>query len=51
MRVGTGIGLDLKFLPDKLRITATDVIPAMLRLLNVRAGKHTAILPVQRVDG
>lgn len=41
--IGAGTGLDLRFLSDDIQITATDITPAMLSLLQLRAQKKPNI--------
>lgn len=48
--VGAGTGLDLAYLPADVKITATDITPAMLSVLKFRAKKH-ANLEVYCMDG
>jgi len=48
--VGAGTGLDLKYLPKNITLTATDITPAMLSLLQLRARKRPEV-KVQQMDG
>jgi len=48
--VGAGTGLDLKYLPKDVQITATDLTPAMLSLMQLRARQRSNI-KVERMDG
>lgn len=48
--VGAGTGLDLKYIPQNVAVTATDITPAMLGVLQLRA-RHRKLLQVQQMDG
>ncbi len=49
--VGAGTGLDLKYFPADVRITATDITPSMLLLLKQRAKKRQQPVLVKQMDG
>lgn len=48
--IGAGTGLDLKYLPQNVQITATDITPAMLQLLKFRSRKNAKVA-VHCMDG
>jgi phosphatidylethanolamine/phosphatidyl-N-methylethanolamine N-methyltransferase len=49
--VGAGTGLDLEFIPDTARITATDITPSMLDRLKRKSEKLGLNVQAQVMDG
>jgi phosphatidylethanolamine/phosphatidyl-N-methylethanolamine N-methyltransferase len=49
--VGAGTGLDLDFLPPGLEIVATDLTPAMIEKLEIRARKLGMVVDARVMDG